>query len=129
MRVQSSSEMRFSTTELKQFHCSVTRNISDLQSVLPYSSRCCPVSPSVSCLQGMSQSVSCLQGMSLSVSCLQGMLRSRGRRLLFADADGATKFADIEKLEAELTKLELSSQARDSTISDLCDQMLDKFDA
>jgi len=119
MRVQSSSEMRFSTTELKQFHCSVTRNISDLQSVLPYSSRCCPVSPSVSCLQGMSQ----------SVSCLQGMLRSRGRRLLFADADGATKFADIEKLEAELTKLELSSQARDSTISDLCDQMLDKFDA
>jgi len=34
-------------------------------------------------------------------------------RLLFADADGATKFADIEKLEAELVKLELTSQACD----------------
>ena len=45
--------------------------------------------------------------------CVQGMLRSRGRRLLFADADGATKFADIEKLEAELVKLELTSQACD----------------
>jgi len=45
------------------------------------------------------------------------MLRSRGRRLLFADADGATKFADIEKLEAELAKLELTSQVGDSNIS------------
>jgi len=42
------------------------------------------------------------------------MLRSRGRRLLFADADGATKFTDIEKLEAELAKLELASQAGDT---------------
>jgi len=46
--------------------------------------------------------------------CVQGMLRSRGRRLLFADADGATKFTDIEKLEAELAKLELASQAGDT---------------
>lgn len=28
-----------------------------------------------------------------------GMLSARGKRLLFADADGATKFSDIEKLE------------------------------
>lgn len=43
--------------------------------------------------------------------CVQGMLRSRGRRLLFADADGATQFSDIQKLEAELLKLEQTSQA------------------
>lgn len=28
-----------------------------------------------------------------------GMLSARGKRLLFADADGATKFADLDKLE------------------------------
>ena len=33
------------------------------------------------------------------------MLRSRGKLLLFADADGATKFPDIEKLEAEIRKI------------------------
>ena len=33
------------------------------------------------------------------------MLRGRGQRLLFADADGATKFADIDKLETELEKI------------------------
>jgi len=59
--------------------------------------------------------------------CVQGMLRSRGRRLLFADADGATKFADIEKLEAELAKLERSSQAGDSTISRQCSRVLCLF--
>lgn len=31
-----------------------------------------------------------------------GMLSARGRKLLFADADGATKFSDIEKLEKEM---------------------------
>lgn len=31
-----------------------------------------------------------------------GMLSSRGRNLLFADADGATKFADFSKLEKSL---------------------------
>lgn len=36
---------------------------------------------------------------------------------MFADADGATKFADVEKLETELAKLELSSQVGDSVIS------------
>lgn len=32
-----------------------------------------------------------------------GMLSARGRNLLFADADGATKFSDIEKLEKEMS--------------------------
>jgi dolichyl-phosphate beta-glucosyltransferase len=32
----------------------------------------------------------------------EGMLRARGEKILFADADGATKFSDIEKLEQEL---------------------------
>jgi dolichyl-phosphate beta-glucosyltransferase len=39
-----------------------------------------------------------------------GMLRGRGRRLLFADADGATKFADVEKLEQELDKIEPNAE-------------------
>jgi len=30
------------------------------------------------------------------------MLSSRGQQLLFADADGATKFEDITKLQATL---------------------------
>lgn len=30
------------------------------------------------------------------------MLSARGRQLLFADADGATKFEDLEKLEVEM---------------------------
>lgn len=34
-----------------------------------------------------------------------GMLRTRGRYLLFADADGATKFSDIVKLEEKLNTL------------------------
>lgn len=33
------------------------------------------------------------------------MLSTRGRQILFADADGATKFEDLEKLEAEMRKL------------------------
>lgn len=32
------------------------------------------------------------------------MLSARGRHLLFADADGATKFGDLDKLETELLK-------------------------
>ncbi|XP_067889564.1 dolichyl-phosphate beta-glucosyltransferase isoform X2 [Heterodontus francisci] len=35
-----------------------------------------------------------------------GVLSSRGRYVLMADADGATKFADIEKLEAALKDLQ-----------------------
>lgn len=32
----------------------------------------------------------------------QGMFRSRGEMLLFADADGATTFSDLDKVEASL---------------------------
>ncbi len=39
-----------------------------------------------------------------------GMLRTRGRRLLFADADGATQFKDLEKLESVLEQLLESGQ-------------------
>lgn len=35
----------------------------------------------------------------------QGMQSSRGRFLLFADADGATKFSDYTKLETSLMKM------------------------
>ncbi|KAK2181299.1 hypothetical protein NP493_402g04013 [Ridgeia piscesae] len=34
-----------------------------------------------------------------------GMLSARGKTLLFADADGASTFADVAKLEAELEKI------------------------
>ncbi len=40
----------------------------------------------------------------------QGMLSSRGRLLLFADADGATKFADFEKLETEIKKIKETNE-------------------
>ena len=33
------------------------------------------------------------------------MLSSRGQQLLFADADGATKFSDISKLQDNLKQL------------------------
>jgi len=33
------------------------------------------------------------------------MQSARGRKLLFADADGATSFEDIQKLETELNGL------------------------
>lgn len=33
-------------------------------------------------------------------------MSSRGKLILMADADGATKFADIEKLEAGLNELD-----------------------
>lgn len=33
------------------------------------------------------------------------MQSARGRQLLFADADGATKFTDLDKLEAELNRI------------------------
>lgn len=37
------------------------------------------------------------------------MLSARGRKLLFADADGATKFEDIVKLESVLQELSESN--------------------
>lgn len=33
------------------------------------------------------------------------MQSARGKQLLFADADGATKFADLDKLEVQMTRL------------------------
>ena len=33
------------------------------------------------------------------------MFSARGRNLLFADADGATQFSDVSKLEAEMKKI------------------------
>lgn len=36
---------------------------------------------------------------------LKGVLSSRGKVILMADADGATKFSDIEKVEAGLNDL------------------------
>uniref|UniRef100_A0A182ILP1 Dolichyl-phosphate beta-glucosyltransferase n=1 Tax=Anopheles atroparvus TaxID=41427 RepID=A0A182ILP1_ANOAO len=43
-----------------------------------------------------------------------GMLSSRGRFLLFADADGATKFADYEKLERSMAQLSANDWHRDA---------------
>lgn len=36
---------------------------------------------------------------------MQGVFSSRGKKILMADADGATKFADIEKVEEGLKNL------------------------
>lgn len=36
---------------------------------------------------------------------LQGMLSGRGKSMMFADADGATTFADLEKLEREMERI------------------------
>lgn len=40
------------------------------------------------------------------------MLSARGRKLLFADADGATEFEDLEKLEKELQLLTKNNNGR-----------------
>lgn len=40
-----------------------------------------------------------------SLSHLKGTMSSRGRVILMADADGATKFSDIDKVEAGLNDL------------------------
>jgi len=36
---------------------------------------------------------------------IQGVMSARGRLILFADADGATKFSDLSKLESQLPRL------------------------
>ena len=46
----------------------------------------------------------CVQ-LSVYICVLQGIFSGRGRQLLFADADGASKFSDFDKLEAELSKI------------------------
>ena len=43
-----------------------------------------------------------------SINVLQGMLSARGRTMLFADADGASTFADVAKLEEVLKKINSS---------------------
>jgi len=48
-----------------------------------------------------------------------GMLSSRGKQLLFADADGATKFEDISKLQSNLKDL-LKGQSEDETLALVC---------
>lgn len=42
---------------------------------------------------------------SLQILYFQGMLSARGKQLLFADADGATTFEDISKLQDKLKDL------------------------
>lgn len=41
----------------------------------------------------------------MDFSYIKGTLSSRGKVILMADADGATKFSDIEKVEAGLNDL------------------------
>ena len=41
----------------------------------------------------------------------QGVLSSRGKNVLMVDADGATRIADLAKLEAELQATEKVSHA------------------
>lgn len=48
------------------------------------------------------------QSMCVFYCVFQGMFSARGKRLLFADADGASTFADVAKLEAELVKINSS---------------------
>ena len=49
---------------------------------------------------------------SLKLLLFQGMLRGRGKRLLFADADGATTFSDIKKLEKCMSDIETGYQVK-----------------
>lgn len=39
--------------------------------------------------------------------CWQGMLSARGQRLLMVDADGASKFSDLDKLEQAMNEEEV----------------------
>lgn len=41
-----------------------------------------------------------------ALSLLQGILHARGALLLFADADGATRFADLSLLCAEVARIQ-----------------------
>lgn len=47
----------------------------------------------------------CLFQIVYSHSLIQGCLSTRGERILFVDADGATKIADVERLEKALDAL------------------------
>nr|CAG4643437.1 EOG090X0BIY [Ilyocryptus agilis] len=48
-----------------------------------------------------------------------GMLRSRGKQLLFADADGATKFEDIIKLQTSLQEL-IQGKPEEGSLAIVC---------
>ena len=39
---------------------------------------------------------------------MKGVLCARGRYILFADADGASRFSDVDKLELQLKKNEVN---------------------
>ncbi|XP_002126301.2 dolichyl-phosphate beta-glucosyltransferase [Ciona intestinalis] len=45
-----------------------------------------------------------------------GMMSARGEHLLFADADGATKFSDIEKVETKLNDIDTKPHGRALTV-------------
>ncbi len=45
-----------------------------------------------------------------------GMLAGRGERLLFMDADGATRVSDVEKLEAALATISGKGKLQPSTV-------------
>lgn len=45
-----------------------------------------------------------------------GMMSARGQWLLFADADGATKFSDLDKLEQEVEKLLLKNKSQNAAV-------------
>lgn len=42
----------------------------------------------------------------------QGMFSARGRYMLFADADGASKFSDFTKLENQMKNVEMDKSNR-----------------
>lgn len=47
------------------------------------------------------------------------MLSARGRNLLFADADGATRFEDLEKLKTALHELTKSNYLLTITVKNV----------
>ena len=51
------------------------------------------------------------------------MFSGRGRQLLFADADGASRFSDLDKLEASLTKIKTEVCVCQWTPMKLCENL------
>nr|CAG4641126.1 EOG090X0BIY [Eulimnadia texana] len=49
-----------------------------------------------------------------------GMLRARGKRLLFADADGATKFSELTKLQSRMDTLSSDQHDGDKVLALVC---------
>ena len=79
---------------------------------LSYSSVTAQIFKCCRLLRNLARSVligtSCLTKINLYVAAmnvLQGMLSARGRKMLFADADGASTFSDVSKLEEVLEKI------------------------